>query len=377
MPKPAIMPIEAVADNLRGLFESRGFRRTTPGKFEEYDLYVENRNFLDCEHLITFMDMEGRLLALKPDVTLSIIKNMPNGVMPTCEKLYYMDEVYRVSHETRDYKVLSQLGVELIGPDDSLSSIECIDLALEALAQIDPEYVLDLSHLGFVLGLFDSLELSHTLRTAVLSAVHAKSTHTLRDIIAEAALPEKSAAMLLELAELHGPFSKIMPRVRALCQNNAMLEACDELEQISAVVAGIGMSERVFLDFSVISDLDYYNGLLFLGYVKGVPKAILSGGRYDNLMRRMGKKSNAIGFAINLSDLKPYRKSGRTYDFDVLISYAKGCNPVRLLEEQRRFAADHTVRLEPDGSALCGGEISCKTHYRFTAENKLEEVAKC
>ena len=377
MPKPAVMPIEAVTDSLRGLFESRGFRRTTPGKFEEYDLYVENRNFLDCEHLITFMDMEGKLLALKPDVTLSIVKNMPSGTMPAFEKLYYMDEVYRVSHDSRDYKVLGQLGVEIIGPGDPLSSIECIDLALEALAQIDPEYILDISHLGFVLGLFDSLKLSHTIRTAILGAVHAKSAHTLRNILSEVDIPKEDTAIILELSELHGPFNKIMPRVKALCQNDAMCEACDELEQINTVVSGLGMSERVFLDFSVISDLDYYNGLSFLGYVKGVPKAILSGGRYDNLMRRMGKKSNAIGFAINLSDLKSYRKSGKIHDFDVLITYEAGCNPAQLLEEQRRLAEKNTVRLEPEASELEQNGISCSKHYRFTAKNKLEEVAGC
>jgi len=377
MPKPTLMPTEAIADDLRGLFESRGFRRTTPGKFEEYDLYVENRKFLDCENLITFMDMEGKLLALKPDVTLSIVKNMPNGTMPAFEKLYYMDDVYRVAHETRDYKVLGQIGVELIGPSDPLSNIECIDLALEALAKIDPDYVLDLSHLGFVLGLFDALELSHKIRTAILGAIHAKSTHTIRSILTESDISPESGAMILELADLHGPFNKIIPRVRSLCQNEVMREACEELEQINAVITKSGMSSRVFLDFSVISDLDYYNGLLFLGYVKGMPKAILSGGRYDNLMRRMGKKCDAIGFAINLSDLKAYRKSGKVHDFDVLISYEKGCNPASLLEEQRKLTSEFTVRLEPEISVLANDVISCRKHYRFTAQNKLEEVAKC
>ncbi len=75
MQKPNLTADEAVAWGLRGLFESRGFRRTTPGKFEDYNLYMENRNFLNCEHVVTFMDMDGRLMALKPDVTLSVVKH--------------------------------------------------------------------------------------------------------------------------------------------------------------------------------------------------------------------------------------------------------------------------------------------------------------
>ena len=402
MIRPSLTNAETVAGELRALFESRGFCRTTPGKFEDYNLYVENRNFLDCEHVITFMNMDGNLLALKPDVTLSIVKNMPDGVMPEFEKLYYLDEVYRVSHERRDYKAVSQIGVELIGPPDPLSNIEAVDLALEALSLIHAEFVLDISHLGFVSGMFDSVKLANVIKTDLMNAIHAKSIYEVRSILERVKTDAKDVADILALADLHGPLHKTLPRIKALCRNDVMRDAYSELFRLNDVICKNEMADHVFFDVSVMSDLDYYNGLLLVGYVKDVPKAILSGGRYDNLLRRIGKKSDAIGFAISLSELNIYQRGARAQDFDVLIAYHARCDYALLLAEQKRIAAQGcTVRLEPDfgvelaselrhefgsgprtgpnvfSKAVPGSGFSCGRKYRFTKENELEEVPPC
>ncbi|MFR1232847.1 MAG: ATP phosphoribosyltransferase regulatory subunit [Evtepia gabavorous] len=66
---------EQIMYRLRGLYERYGYRRFKMSKFEEYDLYVRNKDFLVSDRMITFTDARGILMALKPDVTLSIIKN--------------------------------------------------------------------------------------------------------------------------------------------------------------------------------------------------------------------------------------------------------------------------------------------------------------
>ena len=48
---------------------------------------------------------------------------------------------------------------------------------------------------------------------------------------------------------------------------------------------------------------DYYNGVVFSGYIKGLPFRVLSGGRYDALLKRFGRQSGALGFAIYLDEL--------------------------------------------------------------------------
>ena len=66
---------ERITLELRGLYEQYGYRKYRMGKFEEYELYLENKSFLRDQNIITFHDLDGRVMALKPDVTLSIAKN--------------------------------------------------------------------------------------------------------------------------------------------------------------------------------------------------------------------------------------------------------------------------------------------------------------
>ena len=108
-----LRPQERASLQLRLLYEQEGFRKYHMGRFEEYGLYQENRRFLSSEQVITFTDLDGRLLALKPDVTLSIAKNAqvgPGG----CGRYYYQENVYRPSQESHTFREISQMGLECI-----------------------------------------------------------------------------------------------------------------------------------------------------------------------------------------------------------------------------------------------------------------------
>lgn len=369
---------EAAAFTLRRLYESRGFRRVRPGKFEEYTLYVENKNFLQSDQIITFMDMDGRLRALKPDVTLSIVKNIPTGKLPASQKLYYVDEVYRASRENREYRALSQIGVELVGPPDPFADIEVVDLALLSLGALGKDYVLDLSHIGFVSGLLDDLGLSHTASRRVLAAIHAKSAHEIAAILQQAGIPETAAERIDAMAGLHGDIRVALPKARALISGPAMQAAYDELAGVADALSYNGFAGHLNLDFSVVGELDYYNGILFNGYLKGIPQCVLSGGRYDNLMHRMGKASGAAGFAVSLDELGTHIRSGRPYDFDMLITYEKSCNAPALLRCVRQLTeAGLSVRLESAAANLAAAEYSWNRHACFEGDTLREEDASC
>lgn len=365
---------ELAALKLRSLYERRGFRRVSVNKFEEYDLYIENRSFLQAEQVITFMDMDGKLLALKPDVTLSVVKNIPAGPLPAFQKLYYTDEVFRVSRENREYKALSQIGVELVGPADVFASIEVVDLALLSLAAIGDNYLLDLSHLGFVSGLLGYAGLGHTAERKILSAIHAKSLHAARAALDEAGAEEDVKNRILAMAGLHGELSAALPGARALVVNDETGAAYDELCAVASALDYNGFAGRLNLDFSVVNDLDYYNGLIFHGYVEGLPNGVLTGGRYDGLMRRMGKQSGAIGFAVQLGQLNTYLKSGRHYDFDIAITYDGDSDWAALLRIVKELTARGTsVRLERSDADLSAADFTFRRHCRFQNSELAEE----
>ena len=77
---------EKMTFSLRSLYEQYGYARYKMSKFEEYDLYARNKDFLISDSVITFTDTNGRLMALKPDVTLSIVKNSKDYLFDACDK---------------------------------------------------------------------------------------------------------------------------------------------------------------------------------------------------------------------------------------------------------------------------------------------------
>ena len=366
---------EIVVQQLRRLFSRRGFVQTRVNRFEEYQLYVENKNFLNADNMITFMDTGGKLMALKPDVTLSIVKNLPEGQMNHFEKLFYIDEVCRLSRDTQEYKMLSQVGVELIGPQDPFVNLEIVDLALESLAIVSDEYILDVSHLGFVAGFLDAMELTYPARSRLMEALHTKSPHAVGAILAEARVSREEQERFAALSEISGPILEALPRLKNLILCESMEIAWQELYRLGEMLRECRLDSRVQLDFSVVNDLDYYNGLVFLGYIRGIPDVVLTGGRYDNFMRKLGKQSDAIGFGLSLSDLNTYFKDDKGHDFDVLLTYDGTGSYAELLAAARDFAdRGLSVRLERAGHRH---HYVCPERYIFDKNGLRKEDAAC
>ena len=379
---------------LRGLFEQRGYRRYRMSNFEAYDLYRENKNFLESEGIITFTDASGRLMALKPDVTMSIVKHTkPDAVS---SKLYYVENVFRLAPQSGEYREISQMGLvfrlcppagecvwrkrmvlEFIGGQGGYAEAEAVELAVRSLAAIGPQSVLDVGHMGFITSLLDVLGVREEARAAALDALRAKNAHTLRAIAAESGCTEEEAGQLAALAALAGPFPETLDAARALVAAPGMADACGELQSLYDALEAVDAADTLRLDFSTLNDIDYYNGVVFKGYVRGVPRAVLAGGRYDNLMRRFGKPQPAVGFALYLGGLGRAFAEKSDYDVDTLLLYDAGQSPAQvaravqsILKSGRSVRAEQsapeglrvrqTLRLGPDGAVpVTGGGGIC------------------
>jgi len=347
---PAFFPLEACVLRLRALYENRGFRRVDPPMFEDYSLYLDNKSFLGTDWILAFTDPVGQLLAIKPDITLSIAGSAPAGQLPRTEKLYYTDDVVRFS-PGEGCRALPQIGLEWIGREDPFSNIEVLDLALRSLALIGEESAVDISHLGFVSGLFEGAGVAPALERELLGAIHDKSVHGVAGLLQGADIPAPDKERILTLAGLSGPFPSELERAKTLVRGSKMQQAFEELLTLADIVQPTA-GQAVNLDFSVVSDLDYYNGLIFTGYINGIPGVVCGGGRYDNLMKKLGKQSGAIGFAIFLHRLESYFAK---YDrqLDVLITYKHPCDWKALLEMVGGFNEQGlTVRCEAEDADI-------------------------
>ena len=314
---------------LRALYQRYGYTPFKMSKFEEYDLYVQNKDFLVGDGVITFNDTDGKLLALKPDVTLSIIKNSRDGEGIT-SKVYYNENVYRISGTTHTFKEIMQTGLECIGDIDIYAMTEVVLLAMKSLEAVSEDYVLDLSHLGLLSALVDKLSVSETDKKKIIACVSEKNAHGLRalcdSIGADAEITEK----ILTLISAYGKPKKVLPKLRALNAGETAEVAIKELEIITEALDRVGYGDRVNIDFSVVNDMSYYSGVFFRGFVDGIPVGILSGGRYDKLMRKMGRRSDAIGFAVYLDLLERFDEHESEYDTDILLLYEDGTDVCEL-----------------------------------------------
>ena len=324
--EPKLSAAERATLRLRGLYEQFGYKKYQVSQFEEYGLYLQFKSFLTGGRVLSFTDLDGRLLALKPDVTLSIAKNarMDNGA----EKVYYIENVYRESVASGTMKEISQMGLEYIGGAGAYAQAEVLALAHESLAAVGPEHVLEVSHMGFVVGLFEALGLEGEARSEVLGGLSAKSAHEVGISARRAGIGTAGVSVLSDLCTLSGSFEQTLGRARGLCLNGKMTAALDELDE-TVRAAGGGKSLR--LDFTLQGDMEYYDGLMMAGYLDGVPKAVLSGGRYDGLMKKLGREVSAAGFALYLDDLKRIPRRPEPFDVDVLVLADASADAVGLL----------------------------------------------
>ncbi len=323
---------ERAVYELRSLYTSYGYAQYKMSKFEEYDLYASNKDYLVSDAVITFTDTDGKLLALKPDVTLSIIKNgkdNPSAVKKVC----YGETVYRPSKGTRSFKEIMQVGLECQGDIDDYVISEVVALAVKSLKTVTDDYALDISHLGVVSAVIEELGLSAEAQKKVLLYLGEKNIQAIQSLLSELGLKGEKANNLIELVSLYGKGDIVISKLKELNLPQKAVECVNKLELIVKLINGLGLGERVSVDFSVVNDMSYYNGVVFKGFVSGVPTGILSGGQYDNLMQKMGKKSGAIGFAVYLDELESLEQNQDKYDADAVVLYSSD-TPVEKINEQ-------------------------------------------
>lgn len=289
---------ERVSLSLRALYENYGYRRYRMGNFEEYSFYLSNKSFLRSEKIIAFNDLDGRLMALKPDVTLSIVKNAKSG-----DRFYYIENVYRPSAQSLSFKEIEQVGLEVIGDIDLFTECEVALLAAKSLAEIDSEYALDISHMGIINALCARLA-ERGSKEALLKCLEGKNAHEAKEIFGGDAM-------------LEAIFDGDLDALDAL-NIKELLPFTAEIRKITAYLAANGATVNV--DFSLINDAGYYNGIIFRGYAEKVPRAVLSGGRYDKLLQKLDKSCSGLGFAVYLDELDCYDVKPR-FDCDVLLIY--------------------------------------------------------
>ena len=358
----ALKPDERAIYELRRLYLLHGYRHYKVGKFEEYDMYAANKSFLKGDSILSFTDTDGKLMALKPDVTLSIIKNIGEDD-GSIHKFFYNENVYRTSASFGGFREIMQTGLECIGNIDTYSICEVLTLADESLRLIDNSCLLAVSHMGFVSGLFEACGFDELKQKEALGYISSKNSNSLKAMAEGVGVCSALVDALIFVARFYGKLSNALPTIEKFCFNEKMSGAYRELLDICRSIE----DRDIYADFSLVNDMNYYNGIIFKGYIDGIPESILSGGRYDSLVHKMGKQSGAIGFAVYLDLLERFYEDKDEGDIDMLLLYEDKANPAevsRVVRELTRDGLSVKVLKKNDGrkykriAKLVDGEVT-------------------
>jgi ATP phosphoribosyltransferase regulatory subunit len=296
-------------------------------------------------------------LLLRPDVTAQVARIVAMGMMgqDLPLRLCYRTTVFRYEpeHAGRDREIF-QVGAELIGTDNAATDAEILALMIECLKELGlPAFSISLGHVGFIKGLLARTGMSPEGRKRAEHAAARKDLPRLEEILRSERITKKDARAVLEAPGLYGR-DEVLKRGQALAGGHPELEvALARLTEVYELLVANGMKEHLVLDLGEFRGFDYYDGIAFDVFTKGVGCELGGGGRYDHLIGRFGRAVPSTGFALDVDRLfqalegveetltQPYVDflvSGRERDATRLFSVA------RLLREAGYRVVQGTVR---------------------------------
>ena len=306
--------------NIRKMYDSYGYKKISLPSFEEYDLYNENKDFID-RNVLTVMSPNGKLLALRPDITLSVAKKISKEQSLKYSKIYYQENTYNLTKYV-GYEEDEQLGIELIGKESTFLDFEIINLAVKSLDIINKKSMIVLSHAGFISSIFENFDLEYETKEQILDCINRKNSHDIQKILKKNEhISENVKKLIYKIPELSGNLENIEKELLKYEINVNTKKILSELKRLNSLLMKFYKKSKIIFDFSVVKNLNYYNGIILQGYIEGFPNVILTGGRYDKLFEKFGVDTGAVGFAILTDGLKGYYKDTDKKDFEVLIAY--------------------------------------------------------
>lgn len=283
-----------------------GYQDIQTPTFEFFDVYSKEIGTTPSSQLYKFFDKEGNTLALRPDFTPSCAR---------CAAKYFMDETAplrftysgstftNTSNLQGKLKEVTQMGAELIGDPSVEADAEVISMVIEALKSTGlTRFQVTIGEVDYFRGLCEEAGLDEDTEKELRSCISGKNFFAAQELLEQKQIPEPYHSILLKLADMFENIESLED-AKALVKNERSLQAIARLEKLKKRLKQYGVAEYITFDLGMLSKYQYYTGVVFKAYTYGIGDAVVKGGRYDNLLRKFGKDTAAIGFVIVIDDL--------------------------------------------------------------------------
>ena len=287
---------------LESLVNQNGYIKVEPDYFEPYERFIQLNKRIKKETMVKIQSLDGSITILRPDITT----NLMNLIVPIwCKgnalKLYYVSSTFR-QNINEPIVETKQFGVEYLGGKLE-SDREILYLILSIFKNLNLDFVLEIGHQKFINALFKQLKLTEIKEVQLKTIINDKNQFELNKFIQTEEISDDCKQLLSNIFKLEGSLDRITEVLASITLNSDMSDALEELRVIRNYLETEKLLSSVTFDLSSLSNYDYYNGVTFKGYIKNVPFAILSGGRYDMLTKEFGQEVPAIGFSIDLNEV--------------------------------------------------------------------------
>ena len=287
---------------LRQVFQRFEYHPYPKLRWEDYDFYVKHKAFLQNTPILSFHDYDGRLLALRPDVTLSLVRRyQANGLI---QKWCYEETVYRVPEGAHGFQEMRQMGVECLGPLTEKEEVELIYMAGDSLKVLNQAFLLDISHTSLLPSLLLSLQIPDQVQALFMNAFQKRNLAEILSLSQNYDLNTKNVGIALQLIGHYGGLAEGLALLQQLPANPLLMQAIQHLVPLAETIQtqNPALIKHLQLDSSMAPNIGYYRGLILRGYLPNAKGAILNGGRYDPLLEKLEKPDAGFGFALTLPD---------------------------------------------------------------------------
>lgn len=340
------------------IFESYGYEKIRLNTFEKYDTYFANKDMIDEGRFLKIMNPNGDLYVLRPDMTLPVVKYFSEQEAAR-EKFYYNDSVFRTDKNGLEFNERKQIGIEYLGGENILSDVEVLDLAVQTLEKLDKNYILCISNTEFIKEMVNSVTEEKEIRERILGYLYRRSSD-LENYLKNIGVEEEKILKIIQLNQLFGNFEAVKQTLYKMTVTDKQREILEDIETILKALDKKYPQKKIEIDFSISVALQYYNGLIFKGYISDIKKPILSGGRYDNLVTRFGKGASALGFCLEIDNY--FESIKREYTkIDYLLLYSDLKNGFEAMEKAREYRRyGKTVKVLPEDKSESSEELKKK-----------------
>jgi ATP phosphoribosyltransferase regulatory subunit len=317
---------------LRALFQSCGYLELETPTLEFYDVFSGEDALLAQEKMFKFSDAKGRIIVLKPDMTIPVARVAATRVKDAAYplKYCYIGNTFKANElgGGRQHEC-TEAGVELLGVNSPEADAEVIATAVRAvLATGVEEFQIDIGQVEFFRGIMEESGLSADEIEEVRHLIDRKDYVEVEIVMNRHSVAPELKALILDLPKLFGS-KDILNRVATSAKIGIKAEkALNWLKEVLDILEDRGLSKFVSVDLGMVQSMGYYTGIVFRGYTYGIGFPILSGGRYDSLVSRFGVDCPATGFSLVVNfimmALERQHRTSAAKSGGVLVTYDDG-----------------------------------------------------